>query len=284
MTTGERELYEVLRTLTPHVGKDGYTDFWADFPEENTFVFVEHKSPKSRLRPSQRRFHEAIRRAAARGATFKVLTLEEGQIPWFSSLLTSRQIRRLSEIQSLLEMDLKSRDAYLSLQERQKVIDALVDEVIQRISRLQRSSSSAQAAVEVEQEAQPMSLENELDADAILARILRKAKSNREKFYGRHRLRKDGSPDEPLGGWWGRWDAGENWRFLAIRNDILRQWLRDMGYPPQTVLEAWRAKGYLRIGVNGGFNYPLRINGRRAWAVCFDRTAIEAMVSNKKAG
>lgn len=56
---------------------------------------------------------------------------------------------------------------------------------------------------------------------------------------------------QPHGGWLGRWDRTEDWKFVGFLPQTLRKHLEDLGYPYDATVRAWADKGWLeRDGKN----------------------------------
>ena len=65
---------------------------------------------------------------------------------------------------------------------------------------------------------------------------------------------KASSSKQPGGGWAGRWDAGDDWQYIAFYPHALRRALADCGFDRESdydaILAAWRDSGYLDIDRN----------------------------------
>ena len=86
--------------------------------------------------------------------------------------------------------------------------------------------------VSMQQEAQ-----DELSDGQALADVLAWAITNSNKFEGRE----DSATREMVG----KWDSGDEWQYIAIRQTVLKEFLAKSGYPVRQVLEAWKGNGYL---------------------------------------
>ena len=78
------------------------------------------------------------------------------------------------------------------------------------------------------------------------------AQANRDTFLSNV---KASSSTQPVGGWAGRWDAGENWQYIAFYPHALKRALADCGFDREAdydaILAAWRDSGYLDTDTSG---------------------------------
>ena len=77
-------------------------------------------------------------------------------------------------------------------------------------------------------------------------------------------------------GWMGRWDAADDWDFIAVFPQPLRRVLKEEGFDVEATLRVWRQRGWIEVDRDGmRFTKSMRIDGQRAGVICITRTAID---------
>ena len=97
--------------------------------------------------------------------------------------------------------------------------------------------------------------------ERALAGLVSWAHAHDQAFYGRHQEDR-GKPKQPATGWAGRWDAGNDWEFVALFPTVLDKVLRDLGYEPEAVLRGWRERGWLDIQKDDRKRYTKQVRVR----------------------
>jgi putative DNA primase/helicase len=77
-----------------------------------------------------------------------------------------------------------------------------------------------------------------------LQRVMSWADANAATFRGREPLGAY-ADRQPHGGWSGRWDAGEDWKWIAFYPHVLERILREVGYEPEAILSGWMERSWL---------------------------------------
>lgn len=116
------------------------------------------------------------------------------------------------------------------------------------------------------------------DADRALAALRDVAEwsiANQQKFYGRHKSDGNSNPIEPFGGFVGRFDAGDQWTFIAFLRKPLCDLLEKFGHDVSATLRVWSERGWLLADSKGRNQRQVRINGSKAAAYCINRVALE---------
>jgi hypothetical protein len=116
------------------------------------------------------------------------------------------------------------------------------------------------------------------DADRALAALRDVAEwaiANQQKFYGRHKSDGNSKPIEPLGGFVGRFDAGDSWIFIAFLRKPLCDLLEKFGHDVSATLRVWSERGWLLSDSKGRNQRQVRINGTKPAAYCVNRAALE---------
>jgi hypothetical protein len=110
-----------------------------------------------------------------------------------------------------------------------------------------------------------------------LRHVVAWAHSKAQTFLGRHVQYDDAIPRQPVNGWSGRWDAGNDWKYLAFFPNVLDKVLTERGYMPEAIREAWKARGWLDIGKDRGYDKTVYIPWTRESPrmIVIRRTAIE---------
>ncbi|MYL85429.1 DUF927 domain-containing protein, partial [Desulfovibrio aerotolerans] len=119
------------------------------------------------------------------------------------------------------------------------------------------------------------------DADRALAALRdvgEWAIANQQKFFGRHKSDSNSNPIEPFGGFVGRFDAGDQWTFIAFLRKPLCDMLEKFGHDVSATLRVWSERGWLLADSKGRNQRQVRINGTKAAAYCVNRTALEIEV------
>ena len=99
--------------------------------------------------------------------------------------------------------------------------------------------------------------------------------ANQQKFYGRHKSDGNSKPIEPLGGFVGRFDAGDSWIFIAFLRKPLCDLLEKFGHDVSATLRVWSERGWLLSDSKGRNQRQVRINGTKPAAYCVNRAALE---------
>jgi putative DNA primase/helicase len=109
-----------------------------------------------------------------------------------------------------------------------------------------------------------------------LREIVSWAYSREKHFYGRHETDNNGKLKLPSGGWLGRWDNLNHWKYIAFYPSALKAELERNGYNPKEILNLWNEKNWLDTQT-GRFEKSIRVNGERQWVVALKREAIESL-------
>jgi uncharacterized protein (DUF927 family) len=100
--------------------------------------------------------------------------------------------------------------------------------------------------------------------------------SHQSEFYGRHRSDPDDVPIQPSSGWAGRWVRGADWEDVAFLPDRLREILRRLDYEPDSVLRAWRDRGWLSTDKDRKrMQQRMRLAGERPYMYVIKREAFD---------
>jgi hypothetical protein len=112
-------------------------------------------------------------------------------------------------------------------------------------------------------------------ARTALDMVVSWAEANSGQFYGRHD--KNSLPKS----WAGRWDSGDDWKFVAFYPHVLKNVLHDQGYmEDNAILRNWRERGWLETdGGERRYNKRIRCAGENPRLVVIRRTAIKRTVS-----
>ncbi len=113
-------------------------------------------------------------------------------------------------------------------------------------------------------------------AQVALGYISGWAARNQHSFVGRARLDQQNKDIPPHGGWAGRWDAGENFKFIAFYPDFLRRVMREMDFDYEAVLRTWRDRGWLDAPQKKRNTKQMRVNDVRAELIAIKKEALEA--------
>lgn len=108
--------------------------------------------------------------------------------------------------------------------------------------------------------------------------IISWAYSNISRFYGRYQNDWEGNPRLISNGWAGRWDPPPDWEFIGFFPTILRKELSNLGFEPEGILAAWKAKGWLEI-TKGERGYTIQkyLDKEKTRLIVILRKAIEAV-------
>jgi len=116
------------------------------------------------------------------------------------------------------------------------------------------------------------------DADRALAALRDIAEwsiANQQKFFGRHKADANGNPIEPFGGFVGRFDAVEQWTFIAFLRKPLCELLEKFGHDVSATLRVWSERGWLLADSKGRSQRQVRMNGGKLPAYCIARGKLE---------
>lgn len=103
------------------------------------------------------------------------------------------------------------------------------------------------------------------------------AASNAAAFYGRHRIDRSREPIVPADGWRGAWPEGDTWDRIGFVPDKLVQLLKARGFEADSILGAWKSRGWLKVHTSGGGKgrtYPMNLAGQRVGLVVVLRSAL----------
>lgn len=103
--------------------------------------------------------------------------------------------------------------------------------------------------------------------------------SHAAEFWGRHEIHptKDGeSIKVPLRGWVGAWPSDDSWSAVGFYPNRLEAALRELGHEPQSIIKAWKGRGWLRL-YDDGRNPKVRVYLDRVRLVCIQREAFDAL-------
>ena len=100
------------------------------------------------------------------------------------------------------------------------------------------------------------------------------ARSNKEKFFGRHQTDRGGKPRIPPSGWAGRWDSGSDWTTIAFYPTVLHKVLEGFGYEPVATLEEWRERGWLDTDTQSRLTKRFRVGKDREYLIALGRRAL----------
>ena len=96
---------------------------------------------------------------------------------------------------------------------------------------------------------------DELGDQEALKATLAWATTNSNRFEGRE----DGNSKLDL---LGKWDTGDDWQYIAIRQTAIAEFLSKNGHSPRQVFDAWKRNGYLdRPPTRRGFDTNIRLKG-----------------------
>ncbi|MDP9485931.1 MAG: hypothetical protein M3Q49_09155 [Actinomycetota bacterium] len=118
-------------------------------------------------------------------------------------------------------------------------------------------------------------------AEVALQTLLGWAKSHEQNFFGRHRDNHDGQAMQPNSGWAGRWDAGDDWEYIAITPHHARDVLRAEDFSSadiEAVARLWRERGWIETEAarDGKTRHPrLRVAGVLQRLIKIRRDAID---------
>lgn len=94
-------------------------------------------------------------------------------------------------------------------------------------------------------------ISNEADDPIGAKRALRLlvswAWANEVRFIGREQENIRGVPSAPSSGWLGRWDRGEDYKFIAFYPHILKEFLEKHEFYPEAILTEWRESEWLDV-------------------------------------
>ncbi len=84
-------------------------------------------------------------------------------------------------------------------------------------------------------------------------------------------------------GWIGRWDAADDWEFIAVFPRPLRRALQDHGFDVEATLRVWRERGWIKVDQDGKrLTRSVRIDGANAGVVYFPRAVIEQLSADEE--
>lgn len=127
------------------------------------------------------------------------------------------------------------------------------------------------------------------DADrarTALVQLLSWAHSHPHDFFGRRVItppqglstvmppEPEPAERQPNAGWAGRWDAGDEWDFIAFALHRAQELLKSWSFEPDYVLRLWRERGWLRLDPDGQRLYQVRIGDGKSRVVAITREAV----------
>ena len=82
--------------------------------------------------------------------------------------------------------------------------------------------------------------------------------------------------EPPPGGWLGRFECPETWRWVALVPDAVKGWLKTHGHEPEAILRQWADRGVV-LGSTGHLTVPIRLPGQgfASRLLKFDRAKLE---------
>lgn len=117
-----------------------------------------------------------------------------------------------------------------------------------------------------------------LGEEEALRDVMAWATANEKAFFGRHDLDIEGRSKVPTGGWYGRWNRGPKWPYIAFSSPALKQLFTKQGYNDTEVLNAWRERGWIDVPSNQkGYQKMVRLDGERQWFIVLKREAVEGL-------
>jgi putative DNA primase/helicase len=115
---------------------------------------------------------------------------------------------------------------------------------------------------------------------AALEYVIGWAVSNSQRFEGRERADMGGAV-VPSSGYAGKWRNADDWDEIAFLPPVLKGVLEDDGYEPQSILRAWRDRGWIdcRDGKN---TKPVRVGGNLIRANVITREAANRVLGEEE--
>jgi hypothetical protein len=82
--------------------------------------------------------------------------------------------------------------------------------------------------------------------------------------------------EPPPGGWLGRFECPETWRWVALVPDAVKGWLKTHAHEPEAILRQWADRGLI-VGSSGHLTVPIRLPGQgfASRLLKFDRAKLE---------
>lgn len=105
-------------------------------------------------------------------------------------------------------------------------------------------------------------LEEEHDRPlAALIETVSWCSANQNRFWGRHETRTDMGTVRPVipgKGWAGAWDQVEDWKYLAILPNVLREVLEPQGFHAEEVIDRWVERGWIIVSERRAHNKTVK--------------------------
>jgi len=79
----------------------------------------------------------------------------------------------------------------------------------------------------------------------VMHRLRSWIQDSQSRFWGRHEVGEAGLPKTPYTGWAGRWDSGNDWQIIYIKEPELNAWLHKQGLSPSEYIAGWGQRGWL---------------------------------------
>lgn len=97
-------------------------------------------------------------------------------------------------------------------------------------------------------------------------------------FMGRHKVDYEGKAIQPPSGWIGKWETGDDWKYISFYTDRLKRFLAENNYNPKEVFTHWKERGWLDVPPSSrGFQKDLRVDGVKQWFVVLKREAVDSI-------
>jgi hypothetical protein len=83
-------------------------------------------------------------------------------------------------------------------------------------------------------------------------------------------------PIEPIGGWYGAWDQGDDFEYLAVLPTVVEGVLQEHKFEPEAIFSGWKERGWLATDGDGNrVTRKCGLAGKRPRMVVIRRAAIE---------
>lgn len=106
--------------------------------------------------------------------------------------------------------------------------------------------------------------------------------SNMERFEGREAKNADDTPRAPVSGWAGRWDANDDFAYIAFLPSVLKSVLEGAGYEYEAITRGWRDMQWLDLKDRSRSTRQLKFQGKTTWLIPIRAKAV-ALLNNDNA-